>query len=113
MNSPKALLAEARELIVEIQGESCCIGVCAIYDGALRETAEKALAKIDQIAALSMDWVGVEGFKAVKGQRALTYSPDYPEGDPMRYRVVDAEFVRTMTEVTHVMLPTPPQEAKK
>lgn len=32
--------------------------------------------------------------------RVLTFSPAYPEGDPMRFRIMDARFVRICIEVT-------------
>ncbi len=34
----------------------------------------------------------------------LTKSPIYSEDHPMRYRIMDAVFVRLCVEVTHVLL---------
>jgi len=33
--------------------------------------------------------------------RVLVFSPTYPEHDPMRFRVMDAKFVRISTDVSH------------
>ena len=33
--------------------------------------------------------------------RVLIFSPIYPIGDPMRWRIVDWQFVRIMSEATH------------
>jgi len=34
-------------------------------------------------------------------ERVLTYSPEYKETDAMRYRIMDGQFVRICTDVTH------------
>lgn len=32
-------------------------------------------------------------------ERILVFSPVYPEGNPMRYRVIDKQFLKTCTDV--------------
>jgi hypothetical protein len=34
-------------------------------------------------------------------RRVLTFSPAYPKGDHMRYRILAAQFVEICKEVTH------------
>jgi hypothetical protein len=36
-----------------------------------------------------------------EGKRILVFSPAYPEGDPMRVRIIDSQFLATMTDATH------------
>lgn len=33
--------------------------------------------------------------------RVLVFSPVYPKDDPMRFRIIDSQFVRISTDVTH------------
>lgn len=34
-------------------------------------------------------------------ERLLTFSPDYPVGDVMRFRIMDSQFLRLCKEITH------------
>jgi len=43
----------------------------------------------------------------------LVFSPDYPSGDSMRYRIVPIEFVSVMTEATHWSYIDPPSDSEK
>ncbi len=36
----------------------------------------------------------------IEGKRVLTFSPAYPIGHDMRFRIVDGQFVRIMLEVS-------------
>lgn len=42
--------------------------------------------------------------------RVLIYSPEYGEKDAMRYRIVDSQFCRVMTDYTHWAHLEPPVE---
>ena len=58
-----------------------------------------------------MNWIAItERLPTRQDGRVLTYSPAYLDSrDPtMLYRLMDAEFVRISTEVTHWCIPTPP-----
>lgn len=46
--------------------------------------------------------------KGDKSKRVLAFSPDYPEGHDMRYRTMDCQFYRIMTDATHWTWLTPP-----
>ena len=46
-----------------------------------------------------MDWRPIE--TAPEDGRIIVFTPDYPEHDPMRYRIIDAQFLRHLNEVTH------------
>jgi hypothetical protein len=35
--------------------------------------------------------------------RILIFTPDYPKGDPMRFRIIDPQFVKFMYLVTHFL----------
>ena len=34
-------------------------------------------------------------------RRVIVFSPCYPAGDPMRERIISAQFIKTTTDVTH------------
>ena len=53
-----------------------------------------------------MEWIGVDQQKPEYGARILAFSPAYPEGDPMRFRIVS--WIINMSEVTHWCRVTPP-----
>jgi len=58
-----------------------------------------------------MNWIAVKDLLPPNEGRVLTYSPAY-QGQPddtMLYRLMDAQFVRISTEVTHWCVPTPPK----
>lgn len=40
--------------------------------------------------------------------RVMVFSPEYPPGHEMRYRIVDSQFVRIMTDATHWTELSPP-----
>lgn len=46
-----------------------------------------------------MEWQPIE--TAPKDGRALLFSPAYEEGHPMRYRILDCQFVKIVKEATH------------
>jgi len=56
---------------------------------------------------LKEDWVSVDEYNGEKG-RLLVFSPIYKEDDPMRYRIIDSQFLNTCKDVTHYYLPKPP-----
>lgn len=53
-------------------------------------------------------WVSVMDRLPAEGQRVLVYSPVYRADDPMRFRVMDAQFVRTYVDATHWAPLVPP-----
>lgn len=61
-----------------------------------------------------IDWTLIENhktdklLKAYKGKRVMIFTPVYPEGHEMRYRLVDREFVKVCTDATHWAPLTPP-----
>jgi len=48
-----------------------------------------------------IDWISKEDELPVSGVRVLVFSPEYPADDPMRFRVMDPQFVRISGEATH------------
>jgi hypothetical protein len=46
-------------------------------------------------------WTNVKAFLPLDDKRVLVFSPIYPKGHEMRFRVVNGQFVRLMGEVTH------------
>lgn len=61
---------------------------------------------INAEAVRSSAWLGawVECKERLpKSGRVLVFSPLYKVGDPTRFRVMDAQFVRISTEATHWM----------
>jgi hypothetical protein len=56
-----------------------------------------------------MNWIAVSERLPTHG-RVLTYSPAYEDArdSTMLYRLMDAEFVRISTEVSHWCIPTRP-----
>jgi len=46
-------------------------------------------------------WTSRETLPTDVHRRVLAFSPLYPKGDGMRYRLMDAQFLRISTEVTH------------
>lgn len=55
-------------------------------------------------------WVRVEEFDGINEGRLVTFSPAYKETDPMRYRIIDAQFLSTCKDVTHYYRPEPPKQ---
>lgn len=53
------------------------------------------------------NWQPIE--TAPEDDRVLVFSPGYGEHDPMRYRVINAEFIALCADVTHWMPLEPPQ----
>lgn len=47
------------------------------------------------------EWVSREDRFPEKDQRVLAFSPVYPEGHSMRYRLIEGQFIRISIEVTH------------
>lgn len=41
------------------------------------------------------------------GERILVFSPCYPKGHEMRYRILDARFFKIVTEATHFQILEP------
>jgi hypothetical protein len=56
-------------------------------------------------------WVDVKEYMPEAGNRVITFSPVYSEDHPMRYRIMDAQFVRICPEVTHWDTLTPPEDS--
>ena len=48
----------------------------------------------------TLDWKCIKEEKPAEG-RILVYSPTYPVGDSMRYRIIDSSFLSICKEVTH------------
>ena len=64
---------------------------------------------------MSLNWIEIvdrDALKNIKGVRVLVFSPVYPEGHEMRYRLMDGQFVRISTEATHYAHLTPPDGAE-
>ena len=64
---------------------------------------------------MSIDWIdrndempGEELLK--KGSRILIFSPVYPEGNGMRYRVAESQFFKFMADATHWALLIGPED---
>ncbi len=58
-----------------------------------------------------MKWIDRNGRVPPEGAMVLVFSPAYPEGHPMRYRTIDAQFFGITTEATHwAMLEGPAPE---
>jgi len=47
------------------------------------------------------DWIDREQEQPNKDDRILIFSPCYPKGDEMRYRIVDAQFFKRTKYATH------------
>jgi hypothetical protein len=60
-------------------------------------------------ADLAMQWVPIAEAKIDKCTRVMTFSPVYAEGDPMRYRIMDQQFLKLCGDVTHVAIIKPPR----
>jgi len=48
-----------------------------------------------------MRWIDRRDASPPEDKKVLIFSPAYPEGDSMRYRVLDGEFFKLMTDATH------------
>lgn len=71
----------------------------------LANTINLALDKV-----LGEQWISVEDRFPVN-ERVITFSPAYEEGEHMRHRVMDGQFVKVCFDVTHWMpLPSAPKE---
>jgi hypothetical protein len=59
---------------------------------------------------MPIDWIDKEKDVPQKGERVLTYSPCYKTNsdESMLYRLMDAQFVRISTDVTHWARVLPP-----
>ncbi len=53
-------------------------------------------------------WISKEDELPVSGVRVLVFSPEYGANDPMRFRVMDSQFVRISKEATHWIYLTGP-----
>jgi hypothetical protein len=64
---------------------------------------------IQQLLRETSPWISLEQEKPEDTQRVLAYSPAYKEWDPMRYRLMEGQFLSVSREVTHWMsIPFPP-----
>ena len=64
---------------------------------------------------MGLNWIEIvdrDAMRNLAGTRVLAFSPVYPEGNEMRYRLMDAQFVRISTEATHYAHLTPPAGAE-
>lgn len=48
-----------------------------------------------------MKWIDRNEELPPDGMLVLIFSPIYPEGNSMRFRVMDSQFVRISTDATH------------
>jgi hypothetical protein len=48
-----------------------------------------------------MKWIPREGKLPPKDTIILAFSPCYPEGNPMRFRILDSQFFCIATDATH------------
>jgi hypothetical protein len=48
-----------------------------------------------------MKWNDREVEAPPEGTQILIFSPAYPEGDSMRFRTMDSQFFKLVTEATH------------
>jgi len=55
-------------------------------------------------------WTPVKQFPPRENSRILIFSPVYPESDPMRYRVINSDFLRKCIDATHWTYITEPAE---
>ncbi len=56
-----------------------------------------------------MKWIPRDGKLPPKGGRILVFSPIYPEGDALRFRILDSEFFCIATDATHWALLEAPE----
>ena len=54
------------------------------------------------------DWISKTDELPILGVRVLVFSPEYGADDPMRFRVMDSQFVRISGEATHWIYLTGP-----
>ncbi len=57
---------------------------------------------------MPIDWIKRGDLDPPRDRRILVYSPNYPDNSGMRYRIVDGQFFKAMTDATHWAYPTPP-----
>lgn len=58
-----------------------------------------------------LKWVKVIDLLPKSGKRVLIFSPCYNKDNPMRIRIVDADFVKICTDATHwAYIPEPESE---
>ncbi len=48
-----------------------------------------------------MIWIARDGESPPEGIQILAFSPEYPENDPLRFRIMDSEFFRLAIDATH------------
>ena len=54
------------------------------------------------LSTQSNGWVEIkEGCEMPEDERVLCFSPSYSSDDPMRFRVLDAQFLKIASDVTH------------
>ena len=81
-------------------------GTAETYRDILKAMKEYA----QQSQPSGMRWVRVEDYKGYDG-RILVFSPIYPVGDPMRYRIIDSQFLKTCKDVSHYYILNEPSES--
>lgn len=57
-----------------------------------------------------MDWISIEENTPELGTRVLTYSPHYNGDINMTYRLIDTQFLRFCSDVTHWCYLEAPQQ---
>ena len=48
-----------------------------------------------------MEWIARDEELPPEGIKILIFSPEYPEGNPMRFRTIESQFFRQLTDATH------------
>jgi hypothetical protein len=48
-----------------------------------------------------MHWIARSERPPPEGIRVLAFSPEYPEGHPMRFRTLDSQFYKLSLDSTH------------
>ncbi len=48
-----------------------------------------------------MIWIDRDEEMPPEGMQILVFSPEYAEGQPMRFRIMDSQFYRLATDATH------------
>jgi len=50
---------------------------------------------------MSVRWINVKDQVPADKERVLAFSPLYAKDDPMRYRILEGQFLKLCREVTH------------
>lgn len=48
-----------------------------------------------------MRWIDRRDASPPEGKQVLIFSPAYREDEPMRFRIIEGQFFKLMTEATH------------